>query len=75
MTKTYETTEMINRLQDMANQILSPDSEGKQFFEAVADRLRQIPPPVDNAHVAPGCEQFKERTPVNTGALEPNFSP
>jgi len=77
--KTYTDKTMIARLNDMAEQILTPDSEGKAFFEAVANRLQFLSnamsglientlpmldaakrqqPPIDNAHVAPGCEKF-----------------
>lgn len=60
--KTYTTEEMIKRLRDMAIQILTPGSEGKAFFEAVADRLAQMPP---SANLHYWRDYWRELQPSN----------
>jgi hypothetical protein len=40
--KTYQNNEMVQRLREMASQILSPGSEGQKFFDAVASELEEL---------------------------------
>jgi len=42
MKPVFTRAEMIARLREMASQILSPQSEGKRFFEAVANELECV---------------------------------
>ena len=74
MIKNYTDKAMIARLNDMAEQILTPESEGKAFFEAVANRLQFLSdamcgliestlPPLDAAkrQRTPAEEEIHER--------------
>ena len=58
---TFDLDALIARLTPLIRAELEPDIRA-QLAAAVEKDL--TPPPVDNAHVAPGCEPFTSSVPV-----------